>query len=399
MSPSPASVGEAVRRAAAAGIERIIVEVDRLDQIEPALAAGATHLLLDNMDVAGAARGGRPGRRPRADRGERRRHPRHDPRQGRDRRHLHLGRPHHPVGAGGRYRPGFRQPERALELAAAPRTSPSITAVSGWCLSSQRLTILRLRVFERKRKSTGSRRAGDRGRAAMSKPTLPAIRARWHFDMPRLRASQTSQAPIAAVTTSPTTGIRPSDRRRGRSCGWCPGMVKARSSSASIASIRCRTEAGSRPIGSRFAVRSKSVPGSIAMLRTRSAIRFTAGMPRERVGPEAGQPRRDQRPAHRRGQRDERRQAGKDPVGDGELRLALRRRAAPAGRPAAPGRRPDRRSALASQVKWRRYQLARLAGATSSMQPQLGRLRRARRASASTPISRQSRRRWAKTSR
>jgi len=45
------SVGEAVRRAVSAGIARIIVEVDRLDQIEPALAAGATHLLLDNMDV------------------------------------------------------------------------------------------------------------------------------------------------------------------------------------------------------------------------------------------------------------------------------------------------------------------------------------------------------------
>jgi nicotinate-nucleotide pyrophosphorylase (carboxylating) len=45
-------VGEAVRRAAAAGIGRIIVEVDRLDQIAPALAAGATHLLLDNMDPA-----------------------------------------------------------------------------------------------------------------------------------------------------------------------------------------------------------------------------------------------------------------------------------------------------------------------------------------------------------
>lgn len=42
-------VGEAVRRAVAAGIERIIVEVDSVDQIEPALAAGATHLLLDNM--------------------------------------------------------------------------------------------------------------------------------------------------------------------------------------------------------------------------------------------------------------------------------------------------------------------------------------------------------------
>jgi nicotinate-nucleotide pyrophosphorylase (carboxylating) len=44
-------VAEAVRRAAAAGIGRIIVEVDRLDQIEPALGAGATHLLLDNMDI------------------------------------------------------------------------------------------------------------------------------------------------------------------------------------------------------------------------------------------------------------------------------------------------------------------------------------------------------------
>lgn len=43
-------VGEATRRAVAAGIEQVIVEVDRLDQIELAIAAGATHLLLDNMD-------------------------------------------------------------------------------------------------------------------------------------------------------------------------------------------------------------------------------------------------------------------------------------------------------------------------------------------------------------
>ena len=43
-------VGPAVARAVAAGIARIIVEVDSIDQIEPALAAGATHLLLDNMD-------------------------------------------------------------------------------------------------------------------------------------------------------------------------------------------------------------------------------------------------------------------------------------------------------------------------------------------------------------
>ncbi len=45
------SVAEAVRRAKAAGIARIILEVDSLDQIEPGLAAGATHLLLDNMDA------------------------------------------------------------------------------------------------------------------------------------------------------------------------------------------------------------------------------------------------------------------------------------------------------------------------------------------------------------
>ncbi|MXO91481.1 carboxylating nicotinate-nucleotide diphosphorylase [Altererythrobacter aquaemixtae] len=43
-------VGEAVRRARDAGVETIICEVDRLDQIEPALDAGATRLLLDNME-------------------------------------------------------------------------------------------------------------------------------------------------------------------------------------------------------------------------------------------------------------------------------------------------------------------------------------------------------------
>lgn len=43
------SVGEATARAVAAGIERIIVEVDSIDQIDPAITAGATHLLLDNM--------------------------------------------------------------------------------------------------------------------------------------------------------------------------------------------------------------------------------------------------------------------------------------------------------------------------------------------------------------
>lgn len=44
-------IGEAVRRALAAGIADVIVEVDRIEQIEPALQAGATRLLLDNMSV------------------------------------------------------------------------------------------------------------------------------------------------------------------------------------------------------------------------------------------------------------------------------------------------------------------------------------------------------------
>ena len=43
------SVGEAVRRARDAGVSSIICEVDRLEQIEPALEAGASHILLDNM--------------------------------------------------------------------------------------------------------------------------------------------------------------------------------------------------------------------------------------------------------------------------------------------------------------------------------------------------------------
>lgn len=46
------SVEEATRRARVAGIADIIVEVDRLEQIAPALDAGATHLLLDNMPPA-----------------------------------------------------------------------------------------------------------------------------------------------------------------------------------------------------------------------------------------------------------------------------------------------------------------------------------------------------------
>ena len=43
------SVDVAVRAAKAAGLTGVVVEVDRIDQIAPALAAGADRLLLDNM--------------------------------------------------------------------------------------------------------------------------------------------------------------------------------------------------------------------------------------------------------------------------------------------------------------------------------------------------------------
>ncbi len=46
------SIGQAVGAVRAAGITQISVEVDLADQIEPAIAAGATHLLLDNMEPA-----------------------------------------------------------------------------------------------------------------------------------------------------------------------------------------------------------------------------------------------------------------------------------------------------------------------------------------------------------
>ena len=78
-------VGEAVRRAKAAGVTRIICEVDSLAQIEPALEAGANHLLLDNMSVGKLARGGRAGRGPRALRGLWRRAARHHRRDRGDR--------------------------------------------------------------------------------------------------------------------------------------------------------------------------------------------------------------------------------------------------------------------------------------------------------------------------
>src|SRR3546814_10350091 len=51
------SVEEAARRAVAEGIETIIVEVDRVEQVEPTLGAGASNLLLDNIVLVARTRG------------------------------------------------------------------------------------------------------------------------------------------------------------------------------------------------------------------------------------------------------------------------------------------------------------------------------------------------------
>ena len=101
---SAASPRRCARRKADDSGLQIQVEVDRIEQIEPALAAGADRLLLDNMKpdmlreavalVAGRvpleASGGVNLDTIRGDR--------------RNRRRLYLGRAHHPVGSGGRYR-------------------------------------------------------------------------------------------------------------------------------------------------------------------------------------------------------------------------------------------------------------------------------------------------------
>ena len=105
MSAVCGGVAAAVRAAKAAetGLP-VQVEVDRIDQIEPALAAGADRLLLDNMppDVLREAVALVAGRVPTRSLG--RRPARHHPRDCRERGDLYLGRADHPVGARGRHR-------------------------------------------------------------------------------------------------------------------------------------------------------------------------------------------------------------------------------------------------------------------------------------------------------
>ena len=178
-------------------------------------------------------------------------------------------------------------------------------------------------MFERKRKSTTSPSRGIEADQPCRTPTLPAIRARWNFDMPRLRASQISQAPIAAVTTSPSTGTRPTIASRPTA------PVRARHGEGALEQRFHRLDPpphrGGVAADRQLVRRALEFFAVDRHVRTSSAIRFARRMAGERVGPEAGQPRRDQRPAHRRAQWDERREAGQDLVGDGELRLPFGR--------------------------------------------------------------------------
>ena len=82
-------------RAGAAHLHALEVEVDTLEQLDEALAAGATIVLLDNMDTAHGARGRRARGRARPRRGLRRRAARARARARRGRRGRHLRRRAH----------------------------------------------------------------------------------------------------------------------------------------------------------------------------------------------------------------------------------------------------------------------------------------------------------------
>ncbi len=119
--------------------------------------------------------------------------------------------------------------------------------------------ILRLRVFDLKKKSGIAPTQGMAPRRK-STPILPPIRARCHLGIPRLRASHAIQLPIAAAIRLPPTGItsKMTSRPNWR---FVPGKVNIRSSNFSIASIRRRTDAGSRSSERRVATVSNGSCG------------------------------------------------------------------------------------------------------------------------------------------
>ena len=117
-------IGTAVRaaREAQTGLQ-VQVEVDRIDQIEPALAAGAQRLLLDNMDVRDASRGGGAGGGTSAAGSVRRGQSRHHRRDRVERGGFRLGRPDYPVRPGGGHRHGLCCRRQAIGTSSPPLRS------------------------------------------------------------------------------------------------------------------------------------------------------------------------------------------------------------------------------------------------------------------------------------
>ena len=92
-------------RAGVGHLVKIEVEVDTLEQLEEALAAGVDAVLLDNMSPEQLAKAVRMHRRPRHHRSLGPHHAGHRAGHRRHRRRPHLDRLAHPQRAGARYRP------------------------------------------------------------------------------------------------------------------------------------------------------------------------------------------------------------------------------------------------------------------------------------------------------
>ena len=218
-------------RAAAPHTTKIECEVDSLEQLDEALAAGADIVLLDNMDVAAVAKAVAPRARARAARGVGRHHARARRRARARGRRRHLGRRAHPLG---RLRPtsastssrdsrrgggsGARSPRsRAADRRARDRARPPPARPRGDTVHQRRGQARRQarraarrhlgrRAADRRARATRAHLAVARGRGAPLLGAPPRRRAR-----PRAFRSSRSSPGSPSATASPK-------RPRGAAC-------------------------------------------------------------------------------------------------------------------------------------------------------------------------------------